>query len=262
MQKHTTKRPPKQSPSKRDKPTGRTNTHGPAAATSPRETDYSLTSQKTLVSKKAPPAIEIKLKKNLSGKTLKTWRIAHGYSAHALAVELGVSRSYIKSIEGGSLAASQKLIARFAELRERIGDTTAPAQEDTPRTVTSKHQLRKRLLFSPSRNAARPAKHFLCRVRRNKNFAAALVPNSPSKNAKRNKPRPNEHNANERQAQNYSRRRMVRPHCHGRNAIHRRQRTTRRRFGFGLCTACRDSRVHEKMMCAKFLRRTRAKHAV
>jgi len=141
MQKHTTKRPPKQSPSKRDKPTGRTNTHGPAAATSPRETDYSLTSQKTLVSKKAPPAIEIKLKKNLSGKTLKTWRIAHGYSAHALAVELGVSRSYIKSIEGGSLAASQKLIARFAELRERIGDTTAPAQEDTPRTVTSKHQL-------------------------------------------------------------------------------------------------------------------------
>lgn len=136
MQKHTTKRTPKQSA----KTTRGTKTHKPAAAKSAREIDYALTSQKNLVSKKAPPAVEIRLKRFLSGRTLKEFRKAHGYSAHALAVELGVSRSYIKSIEGGSLAASQKLIARFNELRDRIGEGSAPESE-TPRTVTSKYHL-------------------------------------------------------------------------------------------------------------------------
>lgn len=119
-----------------------TKTHKRAAASAQTKIDYGLTSQKSIVRKKAPPPVEIRLKRFLTGKTLKTWRKAHGYSAHALAVALGVSRSYIKSIEGGSLPASQKLIARFDALREKLGEGSAPTPEtETARRVVSRHKL-------------------------------------------------------------------------------------------------------------------------
>lgn len=137
MQKHTTKRPPKQSA----KTTRRTNTHAPAAATSPRETYYPSTtrtpSSKRHSNQLTTQEAHFVLKRFLSGKTLKKFRNAHNLSARELGLELGVSRAYIKQIEGGSKSASQKLIKRFDALRATMGEgTTAPAQEDTPRTVT------------------------------------------------------------------------------------------------------------------------------
>lgn len=58
---------------------------------------------------------------------VKRLRRAQGWSAARLGVEIGeglpglqYSRSYIKSIEGGSLPVSQKFAARFALLRARL----------------------------------------------------------------------------------------------------------------------------------------------
>lgn len=127
--------PPKRANDQRD-------TNGRAARVQG-ETDYMLTSQERVVRKKAPAPAHFVLKRFLSGKTLKQWRKEHGYSAQALAVELGVSRAYIKSIEGGSLPASQKLIERFNALREKLGEGGAsPAQDvETPRRVISRYAL-------------------------------------------------------------------------------------------------------------------------
>lgn len=73
------------------------------------------------------------LQRVLSGKTLKRWRKQHNLTAHALAIELGISRQYVKSIEGGSLEASQKVIQRFDELRARWGE--GDAREPSPQTI-------------------------------------------------------------------------------------------------------------------------------
>lgn len=139
---NSTKRTARQSPPDRAKtPNALPDTKRRAARVQP-QPDYPLTSQKEVVSKKAQPPAPIVLKRFLSGRTLKTWRKAHGYSAQALAVELGVTRSYIKSIEGGSLAASQKVIERFNALRAKLGEGNAtPAHDDEPRRVISKYAL-------------------------------------------------------------------------------------------------------------------------
>ena len=140
--KSNTKRAPAQAPQKSKKQTHDPRDAKRTAASAQREIDYALTSQKGVVRKKAPPSVEIRLKRFLSGRTLKEWRKAHGYSAHALAVELGISRAYVKSIEGGSLPASQKVIARFDALRERAGENVAPPVESEPlRKVISKYKL-------------------------------------------------------------------------------------------------------------------------
>lgn len=81
------------------------------------------------------------LRRALSGKTLKAWRNAHNLSAHELAIELGVTRQYIKSIEGGSLAASQKLILKFNALRERMGEGKAPDTMPKPVNIVSRFEL-------------------------------------------------------------------------------------------------------------------------
>ena len=80
------------------------------------------------------------IRRSLSGKTLKAWRKAHNLSAHALAVELGVSRQYIKSIEGGSLSASQKFTHRFDELREQFGERVVSAEPQAV-TISTKFNL-------------------------------------------------------------------------------------------------------------------------
>jgi len=140
--KSNTKRAPAQAPQKSKKQTHDPRDAKRTAASAQREIDYALTSQKGVVRKKAQASIEIRLKRFLSGRTLKEWRKAHGYSAHALAVELGISRAYVKSIEGGSLPASQKVIARFDALRERAGENVAPPVESEPlRKVISKYKL-------------------------------------------------------------------------------------------------------------------------
>ena len=144
QRKHTTKRAAPQSPPNppgASKPRTGTKTHKPKTDAPQIEIDYPLTSQNRIVKKNAAPAVEIRVKRFLSGRTLKAWRKEHGYSAHALAVELGISRAYVKSIEGGSLPASQKVIARFYALREQMGEGSAPAQEETPRRVISKYAL-------------------------------------------------------------------------------------------------------------------------
>lgn len=140
---NNTKRTARQSPPDRAKRAhALPDTKRRAARVQP-QPDYPLTSQKQVVSKFAQPPTQIVLKRFLSGKTLKAWRKEHGYSAQALAVELGVTRSYIKSIEGGSLAASQKVIERFNALRAKLGAGSAtPAQhDDEPRRVISKYAL-------------------------------------------------------------------------------------------------------------------------
>jgi len=73
------------------------------------------------------------LRRSLRGKTLKAWRNAHKLSAAALARELGVSRQYVKSIEGGSLAASQKFIKKFDALRAEWGEGTV--KEEAPKLI-------------------------------------------------------------------------------------------------------------------------------
>jgi len=135
---NTIKRAAQQSP----KPTAGTKTHKTKNGAPQIETDYPLTSQNRIVKKNAAPAVEIRVKRFLSGRTLKAWRKEHGYSAHALAVELGISRAYVKSIEGGSLPASQKVIARFHALRETLGEGSAPQPEtrETARVI-SKYKL-------------------------------------------------------------------------------------------------------------------------
>lgn len=80
-------------------------------------------------------------KRTLSGKTLKAWRNAQGYTAQALASELGVSRQYVKSIEGGSLEASQKFIRKFDSLRAQLGDGTAQSREPKAIILRSVYQL-------------------------------------------------------------------------------------------------------------------------
>lgn len=83
----------------------------------------------------------ITLRQRLSGRTLKEWRKAHGLSATQMGRRLNCSRSYVKSIEGGSLAASQKIIQRFNELRAEMGEG-APVVEPPPTLkVTSKYKL-------------------------------------------------------------------------------------------------------------------------
>ena len=81
------------------------------------------------------------LKRSLSGKTRKAWRTTHNLSAHALAIELGVSRQYVKSIEGGSLAASQKFIQKFEALRAQLGEKIAPRNAPKPIRIVTKFDL-------------------------------------------------------------------------------------------------------------------------
>lgn len=137
---HTTKRAAPQSPGTLKARTG-TKAHKRKNAAPQIETDYPLTSQNRIVKKNAAPAVKIRVKRFLSGRTLKNWRKAHNYSAHALAVELGISRAYVKSIEGGSLPASQKVIARFDALRAATGEgSAAPVETETARVI-SKYKL-------------------------------------------------------------------------------------------------------------------------
>ena len=141
---HTMKRAAPQSPPPlpgASKPRAGTKTHKQKNAAPQIETDYPLTSQNHIVKKNAAPAVKIRVKRFLSGRTLKNWRKAHNYSAHALAVELGISRAYVKSIEGGSLPASQKVIARFDALRAATGEgSAAPVETETARVI-SKYKL-------------------------------------------------------------------------------------------------------------------------
>lgn len=105
----------------------------PTKATSKRaqaQPDYFLTSQKRVVRDLATENIRIQPKRFLSGQKVKNWRLAHKWSAEKLAGELAYGRSYIKSIEGGSLPASQKFIERFQELITRTTGRTFPT--DTP----------------------------------------------------------------------------------------------------------------------------------
>ena len=68
----------------------------------------------------------------LTRRFLKTFRLARGWSARRLARELGgYTRSYIKSLEGGSLPISRKFARAFAELEARaVGpdETADPAR--------------------------------------------------------------------------------------------------------------------------------------
>lgn len=141
---HTTKRAAPQSPAN-TKTRGKAQTHRRGENQEMRpaqiETYYLPTSRHPHSNQNTRAAVEIRVKRFLSGRTLKAWRKEHGYSAHALAVELGVSRAYIKQIEGGSKPASQKLIERFHALRETLGAGSAPPPETEPPRVISKYKL-------------------------------------------------------------------------------------------------------------------------
>ncbi len=139
------KRAAPQSP-ENDKTRGKAQTHrgGENQKNRPAQikTYYPPTSREPSSNQNTRAAVEIRVKRFLSGRTLKDWRKAHHYSAHALAVELGVSRAYVKQIEGGSKPASQKLIQRFNALRETLGEGSAPQPEtETARRVVSKYKL-------------------------------------------------------------------------------------------------------------------------
>lgn len=103
--------------------------------------DYLLTSQEWVVSHSPMQPATFTLRRVLSGKTLKAWRKTHHLTAHQLAMELGVSRSYIKSIEGGSLAASQKLIRKFEELRAQKGECITAQPEAKPVSIIARFEL-------------------------------------------------------------------------------------------------------------------------
>lgn len=144
QRKHTTKRAAPQSPPNppgASKPRAGTKTHKPKTDAPQIETYYPPTSRHPHSNQNTRAAVEIRVKRFLSGKTLKAWRKEHGYSAHALGVELGVSRAYIKQIEGGSKPASQKLIERFHALRETLGERSAPQPETETARVVSKYKL-------------------------------------------------------------------------------------------------------------------------
>lgn len=83
----------------------------------------------------------IRLQARLSGRTLKEWRKSHGYSATQAGRVLNCTRSYIKSIEGGSLAASQKFIQRFNEQRAGDGEIPPLAEAPEPLKVHCRYKL-------------------------------------------------------------------------------------------------------------------------
>lgn len=139
---------------------------------SAREPDHALTgvqsSQTPLVRKSAVREHTIILPRRLSGRDLKNWRLAHGYSAKQLGTKLNVSRSYVKSIEGGSLPASQKLIERFETLRQETNGSADLPIPEPPHVIITRHRLPERLEI-----AAKPRK---CRERKCKVWFVPVVP--------------------------------------------------------------------------------------
>lgn len=67
---------------------------------------------------------------------VKNFRKAQGVSAYELGCKLGCTRSYIKSIEGGSLPVSHSFAVRFSQLERRTY-----AEQTKGRTIQSKHPL-------------------------------------------------------------------------------------------------------------------------
>lgn len=76
------------------------------------------------------------------GARVKAFREAQGLSAIALAIELGHTRGYIKSIEGGSLQASSKFKAKFRALERRTY-----RKEFVNGAITSRYALPKELII-------------------------------------------------------------------------------------------------------------------
>lgn len=95
------------------------------------------------MSKLTQQTTQIVLPRNLNGKTVKAWRTEKKMSADNLAQRLGCSRSYVKHIEGGSLAASQKFIAKFNALRAELNGHEPEPEPVRPRTVKSAFELPK-----------------------------------------------------------------------------------------------------------------------
>lgn len=136
MQKHTTKRAPKQSA----KPTRGTTTHKTENRAHSRAFDHPLTSQKGMVKDSQgtihlSPALRF-----LRGAEVREFRKAHNLSAKALAALLvknkktgaHFSRTYVKSVEGNSLRASAAFVQAFDELKAHRGEG-----ETGPRSIAA-----------------------------------------------------------------------------------------------------------------------------
>jgi transcriptional regulator with XRE-family HTH domain len=96
--------------------------------------------------------------KRLTRQQIKSWRKAKGLSATQLAGELGYSRGYIKSVEGGSLPITPKFASKFLELDARWNG--AEPKDGAPRSsvVTSRYKLPAELTID-----ARPRRCRECR---------------------------------------------------------------------------------------------------
>ena len=158
MRNNSTKRTTRQAPALPRDPTHPNAPKDRARA----QPDYALTNQERVVRKSARQTVTLRVKKHLSGETVKSWRKAHGWSAQKLATDLGgYGRSYIKSIEGGSLPASQKFIERFNELRVMMGERKAehPHDKETTAQVVAAFALPKSFEIK-----ARPVRCAACRA--------------------------------------------------------------------------------------------------
>ena len=92
-------------------------------------------------------------KNRLTPRQVKQFRHAQEWSATELGRELGgYSRSYVKSIEGGSLPTTPRFVKRFDELRRRI-----IGERVRSRDYVSRWTLPKRLII-----ASKPRKCAVC----------------------------------------------------------------------------------------------------
>lgn len=87
------------------------------------------------------PATHLVQESRLTRQQVKSWRKAKHLSANKFAEALGYSRSYIKSIEGGSLSLSPNFTAKFLGLQEQWNGSEP--KDVTPRSslVVSRYKL-------------------------------------------------------------------------------------------------------------------------
>ncbi|MBI5651481.1 MAG: helix-turn-helix transcriptional regulator [Chloroflexi bacterium] len=93
-------------------------------------------------------------RKAVTSTRIKQLRDAQGWSAYELGCKLGCTRSYIKSLEGGSLPITHRFAMRFVAL-ERVTYAQA-ARHKQIRTI---HPLPKQITI-----LARPRKCAICRA--------------------------------------------------------------------------------------------------
>ncbi len=91
----------------------------------------------------------VPIKRKLTRKQVKDLRLSQGWSATTMAEEMGnglpgYSRSYIKSIEGGSLPITERFEARFRILRARLRGERVRSKE-----IVSRYRLPRRLVILP-----------------------------------------------------------------------------------------------------------------